>query len=76
MLTLNKLIFSPIVNMLSIQVVFGLGACLNLEIEQLDVKSMFLHSDLEEEIFKEQLEGFKVKGKHHFLCKLNKSLIG
>ena len=40
--------------MSSIQVVLGLAACMNLEIEQIDVKTVFLHGDLEEEIYMEQ----------------------
>ncbi|CAL9011600.1 unnamed protein product [Prunus brigantina] len=56
-------IFSPVLKMSSIRVVLGLAASLNLEIEQLDVKTAFLHEDLEEEIYMEQPEGFKVKGR-------------
>ena len=37
-----------------IEVVLGLAASMNLEIEQLDVKTVFLHGDLEEEIYMEQ----------------------
>lgn len=48
----------------------GLAASLNLEIEQLDVKTTFLHSDLEEEIYREQPEGINVKGKEELVCKL------
>ena len=44
-------IFSPMVKMSSIHVVFCLTTCLNLEVEQLDVKTAFLHGDLEEEIY-------------------------
>ena len=69
-------IFSPVVKMSSIHVVLGLTASLNLEIKQLDVKTTFLHSDLEEEIYMEQPEGFKVKGKENLVCKLKKSLYG
>ncbi|CAL2226287.1 unnamed protein product [Prunus armeniaca] len=46
-------IFSPVVKMSSIQVVLSLAASLNLKIEQLDVKTVFLHGDLEEEIYME-----------------------
>ena len=69
-------IFSPIVKMSSVRVVLGMAAIMDLEIEQLDVKTAFLHGDLEEEIYMEQPEGFKVAKKEHLVCKLNKSLYG
>jgi hypothetical protein len=69
-------IFSPVVNVSSIRVNLGLTACLDLELEQLDVKTAFLHGDLKEEIYMEQPEGFEVKGKEHLVCKLKKSLYG
>ena len=49
--------------MSSIRVVLGLVASLDLEVEQIDVKTAFLHGDLDKEIYMEQLEGFKVKEK-------------
>ena len=69
-------IFSPVVKMSSIRVVLGLIAALNLECEQLDVKTAFLHGELEEEIYMEQPEGFQVKGKENLVCRLKKSLYG
>ncbi|KAL9268540.1 Retrovirus-related Pol polyprotein from transposon TNT 1-94-like protein, partial [Drosera capensis] len=69
-------IFSPVVKMTSIRAVLGLVAGLDLELEQLDVKTAFLHGDLEEEIYMVQPEGFEVKGKEHKVCKLRKSLYG
>jgi len=69
-------IFSPVVKMSSIRVVLGLAASLNLEVEQLDVKTAFLHGDLDEEIYMEQPEGFEAKGKEQLVCKLKKSLYG
>ncbi|KAL5863382.1 hypothetical protein ACOSQ3_000896 [Xanthoceras sorbifolium] len=69
-------IFSPVVKMSSIRVVLGLAASLNLEVEQLDVKTAFLHGDLDEEIYMEQPEGFQVKGKEKSVCRLKKSLYG
>ena len=69
-------IFHPVVKMSSIRIVLGLAASFNLEIEQMDVKTNFLHGELEEEIYMEQPEGFKVKGKENFVCKLKKSLYG
>ena len=62
--------------MSSIRVVLGLTASLDLELEQLDVKTAFLHGDLNEEIYMSQLEGFEVKGKEHMVFKIKKSLYG
>jgi hypothetical protein len=42
----------------------------------MDVKTTFLHGDLEEEIYMKQPEGFVVKGKKELVCKLKKSLYG
>ena len=54
----------------------GLASTLDLEIEQLDVKTAFLHGDLEEEIYMEQPEGFKARGKEDLVYRLRKSLYG
>ncbi|CAH9113366.1 unnamed protein product [Cuscuta europaea] len=69
-------IFSPVVKMGSIRVVLGLAASLDLEVEQMDVKTAFLHGDLDKEIYMEQHEGFQVKGKEGYVCRLQKSLYG
>ena len=45
-----------------------------LELDQLDVKTVFLHGDLEEEIYMTQSTGFKTAGKEEMVCKLKKSL--
>jgi hypothetical protein len=42
----------------------------------MDVKTTFLHGDLEEEIFMKQPESYAVKGKKELVCKLKKSLYG
>ena len=42
----------------------------------MDVKTTFLHRDLEEEVYMKQPEGFAVKGKKELVCKLKKSLYG
>jgi hypothetical protein len=47
-----------------------------LEIENMDVETMFLHEDLEEEISMKQLEGFVVNGKNDLACKLKISIYG
>jgi Reverse transcriptase (RNA-dependent DNA polymerase) len=69
-------IFSPVVKMSSIRVVLCLTASLDLEIEQLDVKTAFFHGDLEEELYMKQPECFEKKGQEHLVCKLRRSLYG
>nr|GEY89651.1 retrovirus-related Pol polyprotein from transposon TNT 1-94 [Tanacetum cinerariifolium] len=69
-------IFSPVMKMGSIRVVLGLAASLDLEVEQMDVKTAFLHGDLDKEIYMEQSEGFQVKRKKDYVCRLQKSLYG
>ena len=44
-------IFSPVVKLVSIRFVLALVALLDLGLEQLDVKTTFLHGDLDEEIY-------------------------
>ena len=75
-------VFSPVARHTSIRVVLGLLglsaliAHQDLEFEQLDVKTAFLHGNLEEEIFLEQPKGFKKPGTKNLVCKLKKSLYG
>ena len=47
-----------------------------MNLEQLDVRTTFLHGDLEEEIYMRQPQGYVVKGKEKLVCKLKKSLYG
>ncbi|GJW32315.1 retrovirus-related pol polyprotein from transposon TNT 1-94 [Tanacetum coccineum] len=50
------------------RVLLSIVALQDLELEQLDVKTAFLHGHLEEEIYVEQPEGFKVPGKEDHVC--------
>ena len=69
-------IFSPVVKHSSICVLLALVAMHDLEFEKLDVKSAFLHGELEEDIYMQQPEGFVVEGKEDHVCLLKKSLYG
>ncbi|GJY23180.1 retrovirus-related pol polyprotein from transposon TNT 1-94 [Tanacetum coccineum] len=69
-------IFSPVVRMTNIRVVLAMCATYDLHLEHLDVKTAFLHGNLEEEIYMLQPEGFKQKGKENLVCRLNKSMYG
>ncbi|MFS7913141.1 putative RNA-directed DNA polymerase [Helianthus anomalus] len=62
--------------MTTIRLVLSIVAAEKLHLEQLDVKTAFLHGDLNEDIYMAQPEGFKVVGKENWVCKLKKSLYG
>jgi hypothetical protein len=69
-------IFSPIVKMTSIRTILSLIEVEDFHLEQLDVKTTFLHGDLEEEISMQQPQGYEVKGKENLVCRLKKILYG
>ncbi|CAL9224779.1 unnamed protein product, partial [Arabidopsis halleri] len=69
-------IFSPVMRHTSIRVMLGLVACWDLHLEQMDVKTSFLHGNLEEEIYMVQPEGFVKTGEEELVCRLKKSLYG
>jgi hypothetical protein len=69
-------IFSAFVKSISIRIVLSLVALLDLELEKLDVKTAFLHGDLDEEVYMEQPEGFIQNHKKKFFFILKKSLYG
>ncbi|GKF25023.1 retrotransposon protein, putative, ty1-copia subclass, partial [Tanacetum coccineum] len=66
-------VFSPIIRHTSIRVILALTACKDYELEQLDVKTAFLHGNLEEVIYMRQPQGYEQGNK---VCLLNKSLYG
>jgi len=69
-------VFSPVVKHSSICTFLSIVASHDLELEQLDVKTAFLHGELEEDIYMDQPEGFIVPGKEKYVCKLKRSLYG
>jgi hypothetical protein len=54
----------------------ALAALNNWNISAVDVKSAFLYGELEEEIYMEQPEGFRVKGQEHKVLRLRRALYG
>ncbi|GJQ96508.1 retrotransposon protein, putative, ty1-copia subclass [Tanacetum coccineum] len=52
-------VFSPVVRHTSIRVILALTACKDYELEQLDVKTAFLHENLEEVIYMWQPPGYE-----------------
>ena len=69
-------IFSPMVKHCSIRVLLAMVAMWDLELEQMDVKTAFLHGSLEEEIYTLQSEGFVKPNSEKKVCRLRRSLYG
>ncbi|KAH9750992.1 hypothetical protein KPL71_014101 [Citrus sinensis] len=69
-------VFSPFVKHTFICILLALIAEYESELAKLDVKTVFLLEDLEEEIYMTESCGFKVAGKENHVCRLIKSLYG
>ena len=60
----------------SIRIVLSLVAHFDMELEHLDVKTSFLHDELEETIYMVHPKGFTQHGQELLVCKLKESLYG
>ncbi|GKA73455.1 zinc finger, CCHC-type containing protein [Tanacetum coccineum] len=69
-------IYALVARITTIRLLLALEAIHNLVIHQMDVKTIFLNGDLEEEVYMKQPEGFVMPGNEHKVCKLVKSLYG
>ena len=69
-------VFAPVVKHVSIRTLLSLVVNLDLELEQMDVKTAFLHGNLEDDLYMEQPEGYEDKSKPDHVCFLKKSLYG
>ena len=68
--------FSPVSKKDSLRVIMTLVAHFDLELHQMDVKTVFLNGGLEEEVYMKHLEGFSSSASEHLVCKFNKSIYG
>ena len=68
--------FSAVAKMTSVRLFISLTATYNWDLHQLDIKNAFLHGDLQEEVYMEQLLGFVAQGEIERVCCLRKFLYG
>ncbi|KAL0329214.1 UNVERIFIED_CONTAM: Retrovirus-related Pol polyprotein from transposon TNT 1-94 [Sesamum radiatum] len=66
--------FSPVAMAKSIQIMLAIAAWYDYEIWQMDVKTAFFNSFLEEEIYMDQPEGFMVVVEEQKVCHLQRSI--
>jgi Reverse transcriptase (RNA-dependent DNA polymerase)/gag-polypeptide of LTR copia-type/Integrase core domain/GAG-pre-integrase domain/Domain of unknown function (DUF4219)/Zinc knuckle len=68
--------FSPVARFETVRILLAVAAVWSVPVYQFDVKSAFLNGEIVEEVFVEQPEGFKIKGKEGHVYKLHKALYG
>jgi hypothetical protein len=68
--------YSPVAQITTIRVLIALACSHALHIHQMDVKTAFLYGELDEEIYMEQPDGYKVHGQENKVCRLIKYLYG
>ena len=68
--------FSLIVKAATIRLFLSISVSRGWSIRQLDVKNVFLHGVLKEEVYMKQPPGFEDPDVPHYICKLDKALYG
>ena len=58
----------------SVRLLLSMAAMCSWPLYQLDIKNVFLHGDLVEEVYMEQPPGFVAQGESGLLCRLRHSL--
>jgi Reverse transcriptase (RNA-dependent DNA polymerase) len=69
-------IFLPVVRFETVWMMIALAALKKWHIQELDVKTTFLYGELDEELYMEQPEGFKVKGQEGKVMRLKRAIYG
>ena len=68
--------FSSVIRITFIRLLIFIAAIFYLKIHQMDVKTVLLNVDLEEQIYMDKPESFVKPGQESKVCKLTKSLYG
>jgi hypothetical protein len=69
-------IFSPVIRYETVRTLLAIAALENWTILALDVKSAFLYGKLDEIIYMEQPEGFKIKNQERKVLRLHRAIYG
>lgn len=69
-------VFAPVARLETIILLVSIAVTYGWEVYHLDVKTAFLHGELNEVVYVNQPEGFEVKGSEMKVYKLHKALYG
>ena len=69
-------VFSPVVRFETMRLILAMAAIEGWVAHGLDVRNAYLYGELDEEIYMEQPEGFRIPGKEDFVLLLKKALYG
>ena len=69
-------IYTPVSGFDTIRLLTALAVRNDWQLEQYDIKSAYLHSDLKEKTYMKQPKGFEKEGSGKLYCKLKKSICG
>lgn len=69
-------VFAPVATQTTFRILLTVAGCKRMTVRHLDVKSAYLHGQLQEELYMQQPKGFTVRGKEHLVCRLQRSLYG
>ncbi|RVW15190.1 Retrovirus-related Pol polyprotein from transposon RE1 [Vitis vinifera] len=61
--------FSPVAKIASVRLLLSMAAMCSWPLYQLDIKNVFLHGDLAEEVYMEQPPGFVAQGESGLVCR-------
>lgn len=70
--------FAPVIKFTTIRTMLAVTTLKNYKVHQMDISNAYLHVKVEEELYINQPDGFKVTNKYgeELVCKLNKSIYG
>ena len=68
--------FAPVARIDIVKLILTMATNSGWEVHHLDMKTIFLNGELEEEVYVVQPEGYAVKGKEQHVYKLSKALNG
>ena len=68
--------FSPVVRVISVRLILAIVAHMDLELYQMDIKTILLNRELDEEIYMDQPLCFESKGQERKVCKFKRFIYG